>query len=69
MFHVMRFAVRSIVRHVGPANVDTVLIAARAAKRGGQLVYPRGQRLEKQELLDGSVERVFRDGDYVHRIA
>lgn len=60
--------VQSIVLYAGPANVDTVLIAGQAVKRHGRLVYPPDERLRKQELLEASVERVFRDGDYVHQV-
>ncbi len=60
--------VLSIVLYAGPANVDTVLVAGRAVKRDGALVYPRAERLRQQQLLAGSVERIFRDGDYVHRM-
>ena len=45
------------------------MIAGQAVKRDGRLVYPREARLRKQELLAASVERVFRDGDYVHQLA
>ena len=61
--------VQSIVLYAGPANVDTVLIAGQAVKKDGRLVYPRDERIRKQELLAASVERVFRDGGYVHQVA
>ncbi len=61
--------VQSIVLYAGPANVDTVLIVGQAVKRDGRLVYPREERLRRQEWLAASVERVFRDGGYVHQVA
>ncbi len=60
--------VQSIVLYAGPANVDTVLIAGQAVKQDGRLIYPRDERLRKQELLTASVARVFRDGGYIHQV-
>jgi cytosine/adenosine deaminase-related metal-dependent hydrolase len=59
--------VQAIVLYAGPANVDTVIIAGQAVKRDGQLVFPSAERRRKQERLADSVQRVFRDGDYVHQ--
>lgn len=45
--------VASIVLHAGPANVDTVLVAGRIAKRNGRLAYD-GLARRKAELAESS---------------
>jgi 5-methylthioadenosine/S-adenosylhomocysteine deaminase len=61
--------VHAVVMSAESANVDTVLIAGKVAKRGGKLTFP-AQKLEKlkQELL-ASRERIMRAGNYVYQPA
>jgi 5-methylthioadenosine/S-adenosylhomocysteine deaminase len=55
----VRDPVGSVVMQGGVANVDTVLIAGRAVKRGGKLLYPR---LEDRKLsLARSGDRILAD--------
>lgn len=57
--------VHAVVMNAESANVDTVLIAGKAVKRGGELSFP-AQKVEKlkNELL-ASRERIMRAGKYV----
>jgi cytosine/adenosine deaminase-related metal-dependent hydrolase len=59
--------VQAVVMNAETANVDTVLIAGRVVKRGGQLAFP-AERIErlKEEVL-ASRERVMKRGNYVYR--
>lgn len=51
--------VASVVMQAGVANVDTVLVAGRAVKRGGKLLYPDLAR--KAQALRASGERILTD--------
>lgn len=51
--------IASVVMQAGVANVDTVLVAGKAVKRGGKLLYP--QLAEKAKALRASGERILTD--------
>ncbi|HXF87360.1 MAG TPA: amidohydrolase family protein [Xanthobacteraceae bacterium] len=51
--------VASAVMQAGVANVDTVLVAGRAVKRNGNLLYPR--LAERKAILRRSGERILAD--------
>jgi len=59
--------VQAVVMNAETANVDTVLIAGKVAKRHGKLAFP-AERIErlKEEVL-ASRERVMKKGSYVYR--
>ena len=59
--------VQAVVMNAETANVDTVLVAGRVAKRHGKLAFP-AERIEqlKAEVL-ASRERLMKKGDYVYR--
>jgi 5-methylthioadenosine/S-adenosylhomocysteine deaminase len=63
----VRDPVGSIVMQGGVANVDTVLIAGKAMKRNGKLIYPRLK--EKMEALRRSGDRILTDFGYLPRRA
>jgi hypothetical protein len=50
-------AVGAVVTNIGPQNVDTVLIAGKVMKRGGQMVGLDFARL--QRLGDEARDRVY----------
>ncbi|MFL6565452.1 MAG: amidohydrolase family protein [Burkholderiales bacterium] len=59
--------VQAVVMNAETANVDTVLVAGKIAKRHGKLAFP-AERIErlKEEVL-ASRERVMKKGSYVYR--
>lgn len=61
--------VQAVVLYADASNVDTVMIAGRAVKRAGKLIYPKDQLLQKQALLADSTHRIFEAGSYVHETA
>jgi 5-methylthioadenosine/S-adenosylhomocysteine deaminase len=63
----VRDPIGSIVMQGGVANVDTVLIAGKAMKRNGKLIYPRLK--EKMEALRRSGDRILTDFGYLPRRA
>jgi 5-methylthioadenosine/S-adenosylhomocysteine deaminase len=65
--HPVHDPVASVVMQGGVANVDTVLIAGRAVKRGGQLL--NAQLPERQRRLATSGQRILADFDRLPRKA
>jgi len=47
-------------------NVDTVLIAGKVVKRGGQLTFPATRIAKLKDEVLVSRERVMRKGDFVY---
>jgi cytosine/adenosine deaminase-related metal-dependent hydrolase len=61
--------VHAVVMYAENANVDTVLVAGKAVKRGGKLVYPADRLAAKKEALAASRERIMQAGNYIYRVA
>ena len=61
--------VHAVVMYAENANVDTVLVAGKAVKRGGKLVYPADRLAAKKEALAASRERIMKAGNYIYRVA
>jgi len=59
--------VASVVMQAGVANVDTVLVAGRAVKRGGKLLHPDIPR--KAQALRASGERILTEFGWLPREA
>jgi cytosine/adenosine deaminase-related metal-dependent hydrolase len=59
----------AVVMYAENANVDTVLVAGKAVKRGGKLLYPADRLAAKKEALAASRERIMKAGNYSYRVA
>lgn len=57
--------VRSVVMYAGPDNIDTVMIAGKSVKRGGKLLFDADTLAAKQAALATSVERIFKESEFV----
>ncbi|MBX3663696.1 MAG: amidohydrolase family protein [Burkholderiales bacterium] len=62
-------AAHAVVLYAEAADIDTVMIAGRPAKRGGKLLFPETRLAEMQDRLLASRERIMRDGSYVYQPA
>jgi cytosine/adenosine deaminase-related metal-dependent hydrolase len=58
--------VHAVVMSAESGNVDTVLIAGRIVKRGGQLTFPAARLARLKDDLLASRERLMRAGGFVY---
>jgi 5-methylthioadenosine/S-adenosylhomocysteine deaminase len=61
--------VHAVVMYAETANVDSVFIGGRAAKRGGKLLYAQDRLAALQQKLLAARERIMSEGRYVYRPA
>ncbi len=59
--------VHAVVMYAEAADVDTVLIAGKAVKRGCKLIFPEGKLADLRDRLLASRERIMRVGGYVYK--
>jgi 5-methylthioadenosine/S-adenosylhomocysteine deaminase len=59
--------VHAVVMNAEAANVDTVLIAGQAVKRGGKLAYPADKLAKLKERVLQSRERMMKAGNFVYK--
>jgi 5-methylthioadenosine/S-adenosylhomocysteine deaminase len=59
--------VQAVVMNAETANVDTVLVAGKIAKRHGKLVFPAERLKELKDALLASRERIMQAGNYTYR--
>lgn len=61
--------VHAVVMYAETANVDTVLIAGKAAKRHGKLAYPEAKLAALQQKILAARERIMGEGKFVYKPA
>jgi 5-methylthioadenosine/S-adenosylhomocysteine deaminase len=61
--------VHAVVMYTEAADVDSVMIAGKFAKRGGKLLFPEKRLAELQAKLLESRQRLMREGNFVYQPA